>query len=86
MTTKKEFVKWLEQFPDEAIIECITTEESIHGYESYTSVREEDFVCEDIDYRDMFGYHSGKTFELEANYDNGLTKSKVTIIRIGKKY
>ena len=85
MTTKAEFVKWLNQFPDEAIIECIITRENNYGYEVSPSIYEVEFIIEEIDPVTMFGYYDGSTFELEANYNHKTGISEVKTIRIGKK-
>jgi len=78
MTTRKELQAWLEQFPEDATIECLTTHDSNHGYESYTSVSEVDLdLTEPVD--PEFGTFA-KTFEIERGYKMGLVT-----IRIGVK-
>lgn len=81
MTTRKELQEWLNQFPESAVIEVITTEEG-RGWEPYTSVYQIDLdLTEKVD--PEFNTY-GKTFEIERPYTyNGVT-SPFTI-RLGVK-
>jgi hypothetical protein len=79
MTTRKELQAWLDQFPEDAEVEIIVTEENTHGYDCYTSVYETDLdLTERVD--PEFGTF-GKTFEIERDYKT----SQVTRIRLGVK-
>jgi hypothetical protein len=69
MTTRKELQAWLEQFPEDATIECLTSSTSSNGYESYTSVYETDLdLTEAVD--PEFGTFA-KTFEIQRNHTTG---------------
>lgn len=82
MTTRKELQEWLEQFPEDAKIEVLTTEEG-RGWEPYTSVYEVDLdLTEPVD--PEFGTF-GKTFEVEREYHPKTGSGKVNLIRLGVK-
>jgi len=82
-TTNKQLREWLAQFPDDALIEVITTEETRGHYESYTMVSEVDFECEPV--KGLKSYADGKTFEVEAKYDFKTDTSTIKTIRLGRK-
>jgi hypothetical protein len=83
MTTRKELQEWLEQFPEDAKIEVITTDDSCHGYESYTSVSEVDIdLTEPVD--PEFGTFA-KTFEIVREYLPQTGSGQVILIRLGVK-
>ena len=78
MTTRVELQKWLDQFPEDAEIEVITTyENNRYGFEPYTSVHESDMVLQPMP-EDFISYYSGHTFEVEKFGDK-------MIVRLGKK-
>lgn len=69
MATRKELQAWLDQFPEDAEINVLTSEDSTSGYESYTSVWETDLnLNEPVD--PEFGTFA-KTFEVERNSATG---------------
>jgi hypothetical protein len=76
--TRLELQKWLDQFPEDAVIQVITTEEGGRGgFMPYTSVYETDLVLQQLP-EDFISYFEGETFEVE--------KLRETMtIRLGKK-
>jgi hypothetical protein len=83
MTTRKELQAWLEQFPEDAEIEVITTHESYSCGESYTVVSEVDLdLTEPVD--PEFGTF-GKTFEIVREYLRTYETGKVILVRLGVK-
>lgn len=65
MTTRKELQAWLDQFPEDAIVEVLTTYENSNGWESYTSVYPTDLNLTEMVDADRNTY--GNTFEIERN-------------------
>lgn len=77
MTTRVELQRWLDQFPEDAQIEVITTAENDrYGYQPYTSVYETEMKLEVP--ADYISYFQGETFEIEKFGDR-------FVIRLGKK-
>lgn len=78
MTTRVELQKWLDQFPEDAQIEVITTAENNHyGFDSYTSVFESSLELTDMP-EDFISYFYSSTFEVEKFGEK-------MIIRLGRK-
>lgn len=78
MTTRKELQAWLDQFPEDAQIEVITSSESGRfGYEPYTYVYEKDMQLEPIPV-DFISYYCGQTFEIEKFTEK-------FVVRLGRK-
>lgn len=77
MTTRKELQAWLDQFPEDAEIEVITTHEDSRGYESYTSVYETDMILQDLP-EDFISWFESATFEVEKYLGK-------TVVRLGRK-
>jgi hypothetical protein len=76
--TRVELQKWLDQFPEDAVIEVITTAESGRwGYEPYISAYESQLELIPMP-DDFVGYFCGHTFEVEKLSDK-------LVIRLGKK-
>lgn len=55
MATLKEFKKWLEQFPEDAIVQ-VAIQEKPSSWESYGPVRFKDFQIPNKDYGDGFEF------------------------------
>lgn len=83
MATRKETQVWLDQFPEDAVIEVITTHESRGGWDSYISVYRETLdLTEKVD--PEFSTFA-KTFEVEREYNPKGGFGKVILIRLGVK-
>lgn len=79
MTTRKELQAWLDQFPEDAEIEVIITEDDNYGYERSTFVSQNTLdLTEDVSSE---GATYARTFETEYDYKN----NKVTKICFGVK-
>lgn len=68
MTSRVELQKWLDQFPEDADFQVITTEDNTCGYESYTSVYQTDLDLKPVD-TSICTYE--KTFEVIRDYKTG---------------
>lgn len=86
-TTNKQLQDWLKRFPDDALIEVITSEEYSSGWSEYISVYHEDLELPDVTMSDLtsWGDFGHVSFDVKYDYDKGGC-TDVKSITLGKAH
>lgn len=79
MTTRLELQKWLDQFPEDAEIQVVTTHKDNYGYEPFTAVYETPLDLSPELPKEEYFWHADKTFEITKD-----SHGKFTIL-LGKE-
>lgn len=87
MTTNKELREWLSRFPDDTLIEVITTAECAGHWDSYISDHHEDLILPDVTMATLKGWESfdNVCFDVKYDYDKEVT-TDVKQITFGKAH
>jgi hypothetical protein len=87
MTTNKQLREWLARFPDDTLIEVITTDES-PGYRGYyLSDTHEQLILPDVDMSTLTSWDdfANVVFDIKYDYDSGCV-TDVHAITLGKAH
>ena len=87
MTTNRQLRDWLKGFPDDAIINIVTTEEYYGGFYRDVSVYTDPLELPDIEMKDLKGWedHGHVDFDVKYDYDKGGCYG-INSITLGKNY
>jgi hypothetical protein len=87
MTTNKQLQEWLKRFPDDALIEVVTSEESKGHWESYIEASHEDLILPDIQVENLTWSQDFDNVVFDFNYDHEQPgKTIVKTITLGKAH